>query len=155
MEPLSRMIHSRLETPRMPSHIQGPSTFREPYLVANPPTVPATFIHFPDTQPSSGDTPLVATTQRFTQVEEDYLRTFWLMTLTTSDAPPAPYHPFPAAPQQQLTYLPVWPAAQSGHHPQCHRPSLHPWHHSQCPVPASPPGLPFQAPPVAQPAVPP
>jgi len=38
MEPLSRMIHSRLETPCTPSHLQGASTFREPYPVTNLPT---------------------------------------------------------------------------------------------------------------------
>src|SRR5882724_660385 len=31
MELLSQMIHSQLETPRTPSHLQGVSTFREPY----------------------------------------------------------------------------------------------------------------------------
>src|SRR5882724_8150928 len=60
MELLSQMIHSWLETPHTPSHMQGPSTFREPYLVANPPTAPATFVHSPDPQPISGDSPLVA-----------------------------------------------------------------------------------------------
>ena len=30
MEPLSRMIHSHLETPCTPSHLQGLSTFRSP-----------------------------------------------------------------------------------------------------------------------------
>src|SRR5882724_3588250 len=48
MEPLSRMIHSRLEMPRTPSRLQGPSTFREPYPEANPPTDPAAFGHSPD-----------------------------------------------------------------------------------------------------------
>src|SRR5882724_835104 len=48
MELLSRMIHSRLEMPRTLSHLQGSSTFREPYLVANPPTAPAAFVHSPD-----------------------------------------------------------------------------------------------------------
>src|SRR5882724_2570957 len=55
MEPLSRMIHSRLETPRTPLRLQGSSTFREPYPVANPPTAPAAFVHSPDPQPASGD----------------------------------------------------------------------------------------------------
>src|SRR5882724_9313192 len=54
MEPLSWIIHSRLETPHMPSCLQGPSTFREPYPVANPPTAPTTFVHSPDPQPVSG-----------------------------------------------------------------------------------------------------
>src|SRR5882724_10523990 len=62
MEPLSRMIHSRLETPCTPSHLQGSSTFREPYPVANPPTAPATFVHSPDPRPASGDSRLAAVT---------------------------------------------------------------------------------------------
>jgi len=48
MEPLSRMIHSHLETPHTLSRLQGSSTFREPYPVANPPTAPAAFVHSPD-----------------------------------------------------------------------------------------------------------
>src|SRR5882724_8937546 len=48
MELLSQMIHSQLETLHTPSHIQGPSMFREPYPVANPLTAPATFVHFPN-----------------------------------------------------------------------------------------------------------
>jgi len=62
MEPLSWMIHSQLETPCTPSHLQGPPTFSEPYPVANLPTAPATFVHSPDPQPVSGDSPLVAMT---------------------------------------------------------------------------------------------
>src|SRR5882724_10742186 len=89
MEPLSRIIHSRLETPRTLSHLQGPSTFREPYPVANPPTAPTAFVHSPDPQPVSGDSPLVATTCRFTQAEEEYLCTFRLTTSTPSNAPSA------------------------------------------------------------------
>src|SRR5882724_9297103 len=76
MELLSQMIHSRLETLRMPLRMQEPSTFREPYPVANPLTVPAMFIHSPDPQPSSGDSPLVAMTQSFTRAEEEYFHTF-------------------------------------------------------------------------------
>src|SRR5882724_10292941 len=75
MEPLSWIIHLQLETPRTPSHLQGLSTFREPYPVANPPMAPAAFVHSPDPQLVSGDSPLVAATRRFTQVGEDYLRT--------------------------------------------------------------------------------
>src|SRR5882724_1502274 len=48
MDLLSWMIHSQLETPCTPSCMQGQSMFREPYLVANPLTAPATFIHSPD-----------------------------------------------------------------------------------------------------------
>src|SRR5882724_8862144 len=48
MEPLSRLIHSRLETPHTPSRIQEPSAFREPYPVASPPMAPATFVHSPN-----------------------------------------------------------------------------------------------------------
>src|SRR5882724_2151018 len=40
MELLSWMIHSQLEAPCTLSHMQGPSMFREPYPVANPPTAP-------------------------------------------------------------------------------------------------------------------
>src|SRR5882724_8689552 len=40
IEPLSQMIHSRLETLHTPSCMQGPSMFRELYPVANPPTAP-------------------------------------------------------------------------------------------------------------------
>ena len=48
MELLSQMIHLWLETPRTPSRMQGPSMFREPYPVAQPPMAPATFVHSPD-----------------------------------------------------------------------------------------------------------
>src|SRR5882724_11133949 len=100
MEPLSRMVHSWLETPRTPSHMQGPSTFREPYPVILTPTAPATFVHSPDPRLIAGDSPLVATTQRFTLAEEEYLCTFWPTTSTMSHPPPAPFHPIPATPQQ-------------------------------------------------------
>src|SRR5882724_2795168 len=89
MEPLSWIIHLRLEMPRTPLHLQGPSTFREPYPVANPPTAPTAFVHSPDPRPVSGDSPLVAATRRFTQAEENYLRTFRLTTSTLSNAPSA------------------------------------------------------------------
>src|SRR5882724_7658261 len=62
MEPLSWIIHLQLETLHMLSHMQGPSAFREPHLVAQPPMAPATFVHSPDPRPISGDSPLVATT---------------------------------------------------------------------------------------------
>src|SRR5882724_5309835 len=51
MEPLSWIIHSQLETPRPLSRLQGLSTFREPYPVANPPMAPTAFVHSPDPQP--------------------------------------------------------------------------------------------------------
>src|SRR5882724_2205844 len=75
---------------------------------------PATFVHSPDPWLLAGDSPLVATTQRFTLAEEEYLCTFQPMTSTTSHPPPAPFHPIPATPQQQLIYVPTWSAAQSG-----------------------------------------
>src|SRR5882724_8630256 len=99
MEPLSQMIHLQLETLHTLSHMQGPPTFREPYLVAQPLMAPATFVHSPDPRPISGDSPLVAMTQGFTLVEDEYLHMFWPTTSTASDAPPAPSHHFPAAPQ--------------------------------------------------------
>src|SRR5882724_12773255 len=114
MEPLSWMIHSRLEMPCTLSHLQGASTFREPYPVTNLPTAPATFVHSPDPQPASGDSQLAAATRMFTQVVEEYLHTFRPTTLTPSNAPLTPHRLFSAAPQQQPTYTPVWPAAQSG-----------------------------------------
>src|SRR5882724_259285 len=80
MEPLSQIIHSQLDMPCMPLCLQGPSTFRDPYPVANPPMASTTFVHSPDPRPVSGDSPLVAMTHRFTQVEEEYLHTFWLTT---------------------------------------------------------------------------
>src|SRR5882724_2590785 len=99
MEPLSQIIHSWLETLRTLSCLQGPSMFREPYPVANPPMAPATFVHSPDPRPVSGDSPLVATTCRFTQAEEEYLRTFRLMMSTPSNAPSAPHRFFSGTPQ--------------------------------------------------------
>src|SRR5882724_5982448 len=117
MELLSQMIHSWLETPRTPSHLQGASTFREPYPVTNLPTAPATFVHSPDPRPASGDSQLVATTCMFMQAEEEYLCTFRPMTSTPSNAPSTPHHLFSATPQQQLMHTPVWPAAQSGPQP--------------------------------------
>src|SRR5882724_7442438 len=62
-----------------------------------------------------------------------------------SNTPPAPYHPFPAAPQQQLTYVPAWPAVQSG--PLLPMPPTHP----APPALVSPPAPPFQAPPAPMP----
>jgi len=100
MELLSQIIHLQLETPRTPLRLQGPSMFREPYPVANPPMAPAVFVHSPDPRPVSGDSPLVAMTRRFTQAEEEYLCTVWLMTSTPSNAPSAPHRVFSAAPQQ-------------------------------------------------------
>src|SRR5882724_6566099 len=99
------MVHSWLETPRTPSHMQAPSTFREPYPVTRTLTAPATFVHSPDPRPIAGDSPLVAVTQRFTLVEEEYLRMFQPMTSTASNPPPAPFHPIPAKPQQQPIYV--------------------------------------------------
>src|SRR5882724_12071158 len=114
MEPLSRMVHSQLETPHTPSRMQGPSTFREPYPIIRTPTALATFVHSPDPWPIAGDSPLVATTQRFTLVEEEYLHTFRPMTSTASHPPPDPFHPIPATPQQQPIYVPTWSAVQLG-----------------------------------------
>src|SRR5882724_6766870 len=110
MELLSLMVHLQLETPHTLSHMQGPSTFREPYLVTQLPTAPAAFVHSPDPQPIAGDSPLVATTQMFTLAEEEYLCMFWPMTSTESIPPPSPFQPFLAAPQQRLIYIPAWPA---------------------------------------------
>src|SRR5882724_3857402 len=78
------------------------------------------------------------------------------MTSTTSDAPPAPFHPFLAAPQQRPTYVPAWPAAQSGPPPPI--PLTQPAPSAPFPappVPVMPQGLLFQATPVAPPVVPP
>src|SRR5882724_1511495 len=138
--------------------MQRPSTFRELYPVANPPTAPppATFVHLPDPQPVSGDNPLAATTQRFTLVEEEYLHMFRPTTSTMSDAPPAPYHAFLAPPQQRPTYIPAWPAAQSG--PPHPMPLTQPAPSAPFPVLTAlvvPLTSPFQAPPVAPPVVPP
>src|SRR5882724_630385 len=114
MEPLSRMIHSCLETPCTPSHLQGSSMFREPYPVANPPTAPAAFVHSPDPRPASGDSRLMDATRMFTQAEEEYLHTHRLTTSTHGDSPSTPHRLPSVAPQQRPTYTPVWPAAQSG-----------------------------------------
>src|SRR5882724_11361489 len=72
-EPLAREPPPRYPTS---SPARGmPNMFREPYPVANPPMAPAAFVHSPDPQPVSGDSPLVAVTCRFTRVEEEYLHT--------------------------------------------------------------------------------
>src|SRR5882724_5295896 len=147
MEPLSRIIHLQLEMPCTPSRLQGPSTFREPYPVANPPMAPTTFVHSPDPQPVSGDSPLVAMTCRFTQVEE-YLRTAQLTTSTLRNTPSAPHHLFLAAPQQRLTYTPVWPAAQSGPPPPM--PPTQPAPSAPFPMPPAP-VAPLFSPPAAPP----
>src|SRR5882724_1212834 len=65
MEPLSQMANSQLETLCTLSRFQGPSTFRQPYPVTQPPMAPAAFVHSPDPRPIAGDSPLVAATQRF------------------------------------------------------------------------------------------
>src|SRR5882724_7686243 len=108
------MVHSQLETLHTPSHMQGPSTFREPYPVTQTPMAPATFVHSPDPRLIAGDSPLVAVTQRFTLAEEEYLHTFRPTTSTVNNPPPAPFHPFQAAHQQRPIYVPTWSAAQSG-----------------------------------------
>ena len=99
MEPLSVMIHSRLETPSTPSHIQEPSAFREPYPVANPLTAPMTLIYSPNLQPITGDNPIASTTQRLMPAEEEYLRMFCLTPPTMHDTPPVPHPPFLATSQ--------------------------------------------------------
>src|SRR5882724_11413228 len=114
MEPLSRIIHSHLEMPHTLSCLQGSSMFREPYLVANPPTAPAAFVHSPDPQPASGDSRLLDTTRMFTQAEEEYLCTYRPTTSTNSNSPSTPHCLPSVAPQQRLMYTPVWPGAQSG-----------------------------------------
>src|SRR5882724_8425620 len=148
MEPLSRMIHSHLETPHTPSRLQGSSTFREPYLVANPPTAPAAFVHSPDPRPASGDSQLVDATCMFTQAEEEYLHTYRLMTSTHSNSPSTPHRRPLVAPQQRPTYTPVWPAAQSGPPPPI--PQAQPAPSAPFPMPPAP-----VAPPFAPPAAPP
>src|SRR5882724_6445135 len=146
MELLSQMIHSQLETPCTPSRLQGPSTFREPYPVANPPTAPAAFVHSPDPRLVSGDSPLVAVTRRFTQVEEDYWRTVRPTTSAPSNTLSTPHHLFLATPHQQQSYAPVWPAAQSGPPPPM--PPTQPAPPAPFPVPPAP-FAPQVAPPVA------
>src|SRR5882724_2039873 len=153
MELLSRMIHSRLETPRTPSRLQGPSTFREPYPVANPSTAPAAFVHSPDPRPVSGDGPLVAATRRFTQAGEDYLRTVRPTTSAPSNTPSTPHRLFLATPHQHQSYAPVWPAAQSGPPPSMPPPPMPPTQPAP-PAPFPVPPAPF-APQVAPPAAPP
>src|SRR5882724_11416770 len=107
MELLSRMIHLWLETPHTPSCMQGPSTFREPYLVAQPPTAPVTFVHSPDPRTISGDSPLVATTQRFTLTEEDTpLAPFSVLPAPVAPPSQAPPITPPAIPPQHFSYPP-------------------------------------------------
>src|SRR5882724_5981185 len=107
MEPLSRIIHSWLETPCTPLRLQGLSTFREPYPVANPPTAPAAFVHSPDPRPVSGDSRLVDTTCMFTRAEQSYLHTYRPTTSTHSNSPSTPHRLPLVSPQQRLTYTPV------------------------------------------------
>jgi len=84
--------------------------------------------------------------------KEEHLCTFQPTTLTVSDAPPAPYHPFPATPQQWLTYVSAWPAVQLGPPPLMALTQPAPLAPVLVPpalvVPLVPP---FQAPPVAPP----
>src|SRR5882724_1071468 len=136
MEPLSRMIYSRLETPCTPSHLQGSSTFREPYPVANPPTAPAAFAHSPYPQPASGDSRLVDVTRMFTQAEEEYLCTYRPTTSTNSNSPSTPHCLPSVAPQQRLMYTPVWPGAQSGPPPPM--PQTQPAPSAPFPMPPAP-----------------
>src|SRR5882724_7698687 len=148
MEPLSRMIHSRLEMPRTLSHLQGSSMFREPYPVANPPTAPAAFVHSPDPRPASGDGRLVDATRMFTQVEEEYLHTYRPTTSTHSNSPSTPHRLPSVPPQQRLTYTPVWPAAQSGPPPPM--PQAQPAPSAPFPMPPAP-VAPLFSPPAAPP----
>src|SRR5882724_9146027 len=148
MELLSRMIHSRLEMPRTPSRLQGLSTFREPYLVANPPTAPAAFVHSPDPRLASGDSRLVDATRMFMQAEEEYFHTYRPMTSTHSDSPLTPHRLPSVAPQQRPTYTPVWPAMQSGPPPPM--PQAQPAPSAPFPMPPTP-VAPLFAPPAAPP----
>ena len=81
--------------------------------------------------------------------EEEYLRTYWLMTLTMRDTPHVFYPPFPAAPQQQPTYVPIWLAVQSG--PLPHMPLTQSTLPTLFPVPPTPIAPLTPVPPVAPP----
>jgi len=101
MELLSQMIHLWLETPRTLSRMQGPSTFREPYPVAQPPMAPATFVI-----PQTHDTKVHPGRRRvFVHIPAN--------DLNCEQCPPALFTPFQHT-QQRLTYAPAWPAAQLG-----------------------------------------
>src|SRR5882724_8097742 len=84
----------------------------------------------------------------FTQAEEEYLCTFRPTTSTPSNAPLTPHRLFSAAPQQRLTYTPVWPAVQLGPLPLM--PPTQPAPSAPFPVPPIP-----VTPPVAPPEAPP
>ena len=133
-------------------HVQEPSTFREPYPVANPPMAPVTFVHSPNPQLILGDNPLVSMTRRLTPAEVEYLLTLRLMPPMVRDASQVPNPAFLAAPQLQPMYVPTWPTAQLGPLPPM--PLTQPAPFPVSPTPVAPPTLPFQAPPAVMPAPP-
>src|SRR5882724_10821309 len=84
----------------------------------------------------------------FTQAEEEYLRTYRLMTLTHSNSLSTPHCLPSVTPQQRLMYTPVWPAVQSGPLPPM--PQAQPAPSAPFPMPPAPVTPPF-APPAAPP----
>jgi len=114
MEPLSQLMHAILEAPCTPSCIQGPTLFRTPYPMANPPTAPTMFMHSPNPHLISGANLLASTIRRLNSAEEEYLHTFRLAPEMTQEAPQVPEPPLQAAPQLQLMYIPPWPTVQLG-----------------------------------------
>ena len=93
MEPLSQLIHPRLEAPCTPSHSEGLTLFRVPYPMSNSPTAPTMFVHSLDPCLITGDNPLASKTQRLTLAEEEYLCTFQLVPPTAQEAPQVPEPP--------------------------------------------------------------
>jgi len=104
--------HSRLETPCTPSHLQGASTFREPYPVTNLPTTCT--CPLPRSLLASGDSQLAAATHVLTQARRSICAPSG-----RRPRPPVMLHrpliaSFRLPPSSDRCNTPVWPAAQSG-----------------------------------------
>jgi len=88
MEPLTHLMHHRLEAPCTPSCSEGPMWFRVPYPIANPLTTPTMFIHSPNPHLITVDHPLTPAVRELTSAEKDYVHTFWVAPLMTHAPPP-------------------------------------------------------------------
>ena len=130
MEPLDRLMNTRLAAPCTLSCREGPPLFRVPYPLASPLVVPTGIIHTPNPHLIIGDDSLVSVTCLLNPVEEEYIHTLRLTSLMAQNAPQPPV---PVTPQQRPMYIPPWPPVQSGHFPPVPPAPPVPWHQLLCP----------------------
>ena len=121
MQPLNWLMNTRSAALHTPSHGEGITLFRAPYLLANPLNAPTTFVHSPNPHLIARDNSLASVTCTLNPVEEEYLCTLQLTPQTAQDAHQIPEPPQLATPQPQPMYIPPWSPAQpaSQHQSQC------------------------------------